>query len=281
VGKTLRESNLREKVGVTVVGVWDRGRFEPARPDTLIQDNSVLVLAGTKNTIFRYNELFCIYNVSNMPTVILGGGRVGRATARALVGRDVDYRILEELPERVRDPKKYIVGNAADPEVLKRAGIMEAPTVIITPHDDDLNVYLTIYCRRLRPDIQILSRATQERNVATLHRAGADIVMSYASMGAGAMLNLLKRSKVLMLAEGLDIFRVKVPSVLAGKSIAESAIRERTGCSVVALSTGKGMQLVPGPEESIPGDGELLMIGSVEDEERFLVLFGGEAAAAG
>ncbi len=273
VGKTLRESNLREKVGVTVVGIWDRGSFAPARPETPIQDNSVLVLAGTKNTLFRYDELFCIYNVSRGPVVILGGGRVGRATARALAAREMDYRIVEQLPERIRDPAKYLRGNAADLDVLKKAGIEDAPTVIITPHDDDLNVYLTVYCRRLRPDIQILSRATQERNVATLHRAGADIVMSYASMGASTMVNLLKRSKILMVAEGLDLFRVKVPTPLAGLSIAESSIRERTGCSVVALGRGKGMQLVPGPDEVLAPGAEILLIGSLEAEERFLELY--------
>ena len=70
VGKTLLESNLREKAGVTVVGIWDRGTFVPARPETLIEDNSVLVLAGTKATLFRYDELFCIYNVAISPVVI-------------------------------------------------------------------------------------------------------------------------------------------------------------------------------------------------------------------
>ena len=41
---------------------------------------------------------------------------------------------------------------------------MESPAVVITTHDDDVNVYLTLYCRRLRGDIQIISRATLERN---------------------------------------------------------------------------------------------------------------------
>ena len=49
--------------------------------------------------------------------------------------------------------------------------------------NDDTNIYLTIYCRKLHPDIQIISRANRERNVSTLHRAGADFVASYASMG--------------------------------------------------------------------------------------------------
>jgi Trk K+ transport system NAD-binding subunit len=224
---------------------------------------------------FRYNELFCIYNVSAGPVVILGGGRVGRATARALSAREMEYRIVELLPERVRDPRKYVVGNAADLHVLEQAGIREAPTVIITPHDDDMNVYLTIYCRRRRPDIQILSRATHERNVATLHRAGADIVMSYASMGASTMLNWLKRDRTLMVAEGLDLFEVRVPASLAGRKISESGIRERTGCSVVAIRRPQGMEIVPNPQAVLPVDAEILLIGTVAAEERFLTLYGG------
>ena len=43
-------------------------------------------------------------------------------------------------------------------------------------HNDDLNIYLTIYCRKLRPDIQIISRSTLERNVASLYSAGANLV---------------------------------------------------------------------------------------------------------
>jgi Trk K+ transport system NAD-binding subunit len=281
VGKTLQENRLRDKVGVTVVGVWERGHFEPARPETLIHDNTVLVLAGSKQHLFRYDELFCIYNVSAGPVVILGGGRVGRATARALGRRSVDYRIVEKLPERVRDPKNYVVGSAADLSVLEKAGIRETSTVIITPHDDDLNVYLTIYCRQLRPDIQILSRATHERNVSKLHRAGADIVLSYASMGAGAAMNLLQRGRLLMVAEGLDLFKVSVPDDLAGRAIAESEIRERTGCSVVAIRTERGMEVVPSPSEILRADTDVVLIGSVEAEERFLELYGKSGAKNG
>ena len=49
--------------------------------------------------------------------------------------------------------------------------------MVITTHDDDVNVYLAIYCRRLRPDIAIVARANLDRNVSTLYRAGADAVL--------------------------------------------------------------------------------------------------------
>ncbi len=274
VGKTLRESRLQEFAGVAVVGVWERGCFEPARPETAIHDNTVLVLAGSKEHLVRYDELFCIYGESPEPVVILGGGRVGRATAQALTRQDLDYRIVELLPERIHDPKKYVLGSAADLAVLEKAGIRETSTVIITTHDDDLNVYLTVYCRQLRPDIQILSRATHERNVATLHRAGADSVLSYASVGARTVMNLLQRNKTLMVAEGLDLFEVRVPGGLAGRTIAESSIRERTGCSVVAVRTERGMEVVPNPLETLPADAQILLIGTDEAEQRFLELYG-------
>ena len=95
VGKTLLESKLRERAGAIVVGVWERGRFEPARPETEIHENTVLVLAGSKEHLDRYNKLFRDYSVATAPVVILGGNRVGRATARALTRRGVDYRISE------------------------------------------------------------------------------------------------------------------------------------------------------------------------------------------
>ncbi len=88
---------------MTVVGVWERGSFEPALPDVLIHDNTVLLLAGSQEAIDRYNEQFRTYNVSKAPVVILGGGRVGRATGRALAKRGLDYRIVEILPERIRN----------------------------------------------------------------------------------------------------------------------------------------------------------------------------------
>lgn len=269
VGKTLRENRLSD-LGVTVAGVWERGRFQTAGPDTMINDHTVLVLAGSKEQLLNYDEQFAIYNVSTAPALVIGSGRVGRATARALLDRGLDYRMIDRKPPVVLDPQRLIIGDASELEVMERAGIGRTPTVIITPRDDNMNIYLTIYCRRLRPDVQIISRANLERNVASLHRAGADIVMSYASMGANAIFNLLKRSDILMVAEGLDVFRIPVPASLAGRSLEETAIRARTGCSVLATIHNGHMQINPPPSTQMPRGGEIILIGTVDAETRFL-----------
>lgn len=274
IGKSLKESRLREMTGLTVLGVWERGHFQTAKSDMRISPSTVLVLAGSQQELSNYDELFCIYHTNNEPVVIIGGGRVGRATGRALQKRGIDYRIVEQMPERIADDGKYIMGSAADLEVLERAGIMKAPTAIITTHDDDTNIYLVIYCRRLRPDIQVISRATLERNIATMHRAGADFVMSYASMGTNTIFNLLDRGDILMIAEGLDVFKLTLPPSLAGKSLATSGIRQKTGCSVVATVSGGIMQCNIDPHEPLAAGTDIILIGSVPDENRFLKLYG-------
>jgi voltage-gated potassium channel len=270
IGKSLRESRLREFVNLNVVGLWDRGRFQNATPETLIRETTVLVLAGSRAQLDAYDELFCIYHASTAPVVIIGGGRVGRATGRALEAQGIDYRIVEKLPERVRDTKRYVLGDAAELEVLHQAGIMDSSTVVVTTHDDDVNIYLTIYCRRLRPDIQILGRATLDRNVSTLHRAGADFVMSYASMGANAIFNLLQRSDILMMAEGLDVFKVPVPSALVGKTISETSIRQETGCNIIAIKEDSYMDINPDVDIALRENMELILIGDGIAEEVFL-----------
>jgi voltage-gated potassium channel len=269
-GKTLAQSNFRDRVGVSILGVWQRGQFTLAGPDTLLPPGSVVVMAGSEADIGRYNHYFADVQSIDTPVIIIGGGRVGRATGRGLAARGQDYRIVEQQPGRVHDPQRYVLGNAAELDVLIEAGIKEAPAVVITTHDDDTNIYLTIYCRRLRPGMQIISRATLERNVATLHRAGADFVLSYASMGANAIISSLSRSNILMLAEGLNIFELRTPPSLAGKTLAEAEIRRHSGCTVVAIRQADTMIINPQPDTRLPAGSEMVVIGTVESEKRFL-----------
>lgn len=275
VGKSLGEGWLREMTGLTAVGAWERGSFELPGPDTVLHPSTVLLLAGTAAQVTAFTELTAIYRPADAPVVILGGGRVGQAVAAAFRERSVDYRIVEQDPGVVTDPGRTVVGDAADLAKLKEAGIDDAPSVMVTTSDDATNIYLTIYCRRLRPDAQIISRATMERNVSTLHRAGADFVMSYASMGAHALLNILRGGKIVMVAEGLDLFRVRVPAALSGVPLHGSRIREETGCHVVAWTEGGRFHTNPSPATEIPSDAgaELVLTGTPEAEERFMRRF--------
>ncbi len=270
VDKTLREIGLRELSGLHVIGVWESGRFSIATSSTRIGAQTVLILAGTEDQVEQYNELFCIYNVASAPVVVIGGGNVGRVVAESFASRGLTYRIVDRDLPGAEVSSDILIGDASDPAVLKRAGIMDAPAAVITTHDDDSNVYLTALIRHLRADIQIISRATRERTVRTLHAAGCNFVVSYASMGSTMILNLLRHGKILMLEEGVDVFQVPLPASLANKRIRDTRIRERSGCSVVAVVTNGTTHVNPGPDTTLEAGSELVLVGTVEAEKSFL-----------
>lgn len=275
VGKTLAESRLREDLGVAAVGIWERGQFRIPNASSRIDRSTVLVLAGSKESLAAFDGLYSACHVdalSQNPVLIVGGGRVGRAVARYFKEKRVSYLIIEKTPPEgePEEHDSFVVGDAADIRTLQKAWIEKAPAALITTHDDATNIYLTKYLRSLRPDIQLLSRASMERNVSTLHRAGADFVMSYASLGANAIFNFSRNEDTLFLAEGLNIFRVKAPQSLVGKDLTESGIRARTGCSVVATKLDGALSINPDPRAPIRKDTELILIGTYEGERKIL-----------
>ncbi|MEO0596832.1 MAG: NAD-binding protein [Chloroflexota bacterium] len=275
VGKTVQASEIHEQAGAHVVGIWERGAFQQAQPETRITADTILILAGTETQLNAYNEHFCHNTLEDAPIVVIGGGRVGRAVGQTLAKKGLDYRIIEKNRERIplTNANHYIAGDAAELEKLEAAGIRQAPAVIITTHDDDMNVYLTIYCRRLRPDAQIISRAVQDRNVSTLHRAGADFVLSYASTGANAILNLMRDDEIVMVDEALDIFEVPIPESLAGRPLDECNIRDKTGCIVVAMHDDHTPEIIRDQQQALLSSGRLILVGTPDAEERFLKLY--------
>lgn len=282
VGKSLRECSLRNRTGVNVVGVWERGRFSLPSPDTPFSPSTVLVIAGTRMQIAAFDRLLDTgqKHPPEASTVVLGGGRVGVAVAKQLKERGIPAVIVDKDISAQWDETNVIRGDAADLEVLERAGIRTASSAVITTHDDDTNIYLTIYCRRLRPDMQIISRASLDRNVGTLHAAGADLVLSLASLMTMSVINLLTPGKLFMINEGLNIFRSTVNPALAGKNLAESGIRVRTNCSVVAVRGSDGvMHVNPEPDFVFSAGDEVYLIGDSKAENAYANLYGSEPRA--
>lgn len=272
-GQTLIESGIRAATGVTVLGFWERGQFHPATPEMLLGDNNLVVLAGTDEQLARFNRKYPVNGSEHRPVVIIGGGRVGQATGHALEAMGRDYRIIERSGRRQHRDAHIVIGDALRPETLTKAGLDDSSTVILTTHDDDVNVYLTLYLRNHRKDLVIISRSMHERNLATLQRAGADFVLSHSSLGANAIFNLLKRSNIEILAEGMEVIRMIVPRRLAGRTLAESNLRVETGCILLAIQDERGMLANPDPHEPIPAGCEIILLATVEDEERFLAVY--------
>src|SRR5690606_30600618 len=135
VGKTVGESNLRESIGVTIVGIWERGRPLVPTPDTQITRSTVLLLAGTENQIATEDEACSIAQIlqhAGDAVIIMGGGRVCTAIAKRFKEREIPFLIIEKNPKKTGDITNTVFGDAADLSTLKRAWIEKAPAALIT-----------------------------------------------------------------------------------------------------------------------------------------------------
>ena len=277
-GRTIRETRLREHTGVSIIGVWEQGRMKPARPEMKLTQSSVLVIIGTKDQLSELDDMLVIYNVNENPVLIIGGGVVGRAAAQALKRQKIPVHMIELDPTLCKRARRHcqtvFSGDAADYELLKRAGILKAPSVLLTTSDDAMNIYLASYCRNLNPELQVISRITHERNLEAVHLAGANLVLSYASLGMEAILSILQGKEFVMLGEGVDLFSVELPHSLHGKTLAETGIGEHTGLNVIAMQHNGTVHSNMSASTVLVQGTELLILGSRKQRQEFVEVFG-------
>ena len=277
-GLTIRETRLRERMGVNVVGVWYRGRLIPAFPQTPITPESIMVVVGNPAQLSALDSLLETTPHSEAAVLVIGAGTVGGAAASALKRKGIPVHVLDRAPgaqERLMNVADHVfVGEANDREILMKAGLEDAPSVVLTTNDDAMNVYLAVYCRRLKPDLRIASRITHDRNLEAIHRAGADFVLSYSSLGAEAVVSLIEEHELVILGEGVELFSVQLPPSWEKKTLAETGIGSRTGLSVVAVQ--QDGQLVTNLRASmqLEAGAELVMLGTVQQRRAFTEAFG-------
>jgi Trk K+ transport system NAD-binding subunit len=279
-GRTVRQARLREAFGINVIGVWERGRLRPATPDTVLNDESLPVVAGTAAQMTELDTYLVIYDVNFNPVLVIGGGKVGSAAAASLKREGLSVHVVEKdasLERRLAAVADQVfVGDAADREVLEQAGLGPAPSVLLSTNDDATNIFLAVYCRRLDPDVHIVSRITHERNLESIHRAGADLVLSYASLAVESITAVLQDREPVLLGQGIEFYTLPVPPALAGKTLGESGIGARTGLNVIAIDDGDGTVVTNPAVARTFVDGEhLVVVGTDEQRARFARVFGG------
>ncbi len=271
-GKSLAQAHLRKKLGISVIAFHKRGELFPPDADEILSPSTILILSGTEKEmklIGRQLAESCTYPPPNPAVLILGGGRVGQAAADFLTQNSITCKVIEKRERIANQQKNVTIGDAASIEILKDAGIEQAQSVIITTHNDAMNIYLTFYCRQLRPDIQIISRASEEFTAPKLYLAGADQVGSFDVRATASIMDLLLPFEESIFSTDRTIFFVPIPADLKGKPLIESKINKKTGCVILAIKDGEHCQPNPDPTGPLPQTGELVVYGSLEMEKVF------------
>jgi voltage-gated potassium channel len=118
--------------------------------------------------------------------LVLGHGDLTEAIIQELNGKAPflvllpDGDVARRLGDRGIDT---LVGDTSDEETLRRVHVEEARAVVAATNDDAADALAILTVRDLVPDVHIVAAATQRENVAKLRRAGADTVISPASIG--------------------------------------------------------------------------------------------------
>jgi len=281
VGRTIRDTNLRHLTGLNIVGVWERGEIRPAGPETVLHEHSVPVVVGTEEQVTDLDALFVIYQATDAPVLVIGGGTVGRAVSKALRDRGASVTILDHDAGLEKELKSVadnvVIGDGSNLQTVKAAGIDEAPSVVLTTNDDATNIFLTIYCRRLSSDAHIVSRISHDWNLEAIHRAGADFALSRSSLAIQTLISLILGRELIVVGEGVELFVEPVPDHLVGKALAASQIGARTGLNVIGIRTNGELVANPTASAELEGGSELVMIGTAEQRERFHSLESDEA----
>ena len=228
--------------------------------------------------------------------IICGYGRVGRRVAEEFRLSGVSYVVLDFREDAIAAAKEHgdllIEGNATDDNDLARAGIERAQGLVAASDSDADNLYIALSARAVRPDIQIVARASDEDAEKKLKLAGADrVVLPYATAGR-TMANLVLKPQVtafldaVTTATGPDLHMAEVEvhdtCVQAGRTIRDIRVRHQTGAIIVALRKRDGtFDTTPEPDVMIePGD-VLVGVGTAEELRRLEDLFAPGKAVAG
>ncbi|WP_280535576.1 NAD-binding protein [Halopenitus sp. POP-27] len=119
--------------------------------------------------------------------LVLGYGDLTEPILEELIERDIDYVVVtddERHASRLADRDVAVL--AADPSdvgPLETARIGDARAVVVATNDDAEDALAILTARQLNPEVRIVAGATQRENVDKLRRAGADDVISPATLG--------------------------------------------------------------------------------------------------
>lgn len=203
--------------------------------------------------------------------IICGQGRMGNAICEYLDHRDKDFVVIdsdEALLIQLCEERKwlYINGDATDDETLQRAGISHARALAsVLPSDSD-NVYVVLSARMLNSELQIVARASDDKAVEKIERAGATRVISPFSSGGIKMARFMISPSVedfLEVTDGsgsnLELADIHVTdsSPYCSMRLNETNLRQR-GIMVIGIRKKDGTRLLPPPGDAILEEGDSL-----------------------
>jgi len=226
---------------------------------------TVVLQAGLARQIAEWLD------VIPMPTILIGGGRVGRALATRLENRgenvvvvDINPPVVEQLQA---DGFHAIEGDGTDVSVLKDARIENAKIVVAVTGDDNTNLLISQLAKTKFNIASVFARVNDPDNVDAFD--ALDVRAIDASLAtAWSIDNEIERPAISHwmneLGDGHDVQEVTVTADdLVGQSIRELNAEIPDGC-IVAVIGRNGETHVPTADEVIQSGDRITFLGQSE-----------------
>jgi len=226
------------------------------------------VTSGEINKYFKTRKLMKAIDRLNGHVIICGFGRNGQQASQTLKVHNVPFVVIERNEERMdristdHPTLIFLLGDATEDEVLKRAGVENAKALITALPDDADNVFITLSARSLNNNIQIISRASDHNSVPKLKKAGADNVIMPDRIGGTHMATLVSKPDVIEFIDFLSgeegepinmesVAYDHLPDAIKDKSLREVMNWQRTGVNCIGIKNSEGKFLINPPEDVI------------------------------
>ncbi len=225
----------------------------------------------------------------NGHTIICGFGRNGKQAMVKLKNYKQEFLIVEkdeDVIQGIDESKTFnIHGDATTDEILKRAGIDRASSLITALPSDADNLFVVLTARQLNKNCKIISRASNESSYDKLKIAGANNVIMPDKLGGDHMASLVVTPDVIefvgrLTIEGettanLEEISVNdLPEKYLDKTILDLDLRRKTGCTVIGYKAPDNSYII-NPEASVElvKDSHLIVLGRPEQILKLRELF--------
>ena len=210
--------------------------------------------------------------------IVCGYGRNGQQAVHKLIAYKQPFVVVEKEEDVVdkysSDLVYFIHGNANEDEILKKAGIEKATTLISALPNDADNLFVVLSARQINQNLKIISRATEETTLKKLKLAGADNVIMPDKIGGEHMASLVVTPDLVEFLDNLSVSgeddSINVEQVSFSKvcpegrelAIKEIDLRKKTGCSIIGYKSPEGEYIVnPEPSLILKRNSKLILIG--------------------
>jgi voltage-gated potassium channel len=221
--------------------------------------------------------------------IVCGVSATGRYVIDELKKTGRSFLVIDRDADKIRglngEGILTIEGDATNDAVLQSANVAAAAGLLTTLHADSDNLFVVVTARGLNPSLKIVAKAINEESERKLRQVGADSVVMPNFIGGLRMASEMIRPSVVsfldvMLRSQDATVRVEEISIvsgskLAGKSLADSAIMDNEGVTVVAIVDNSKAYSFNPPRSRLLAEGDVVIVmGVVENILKLKALAG-------